>query len=73
MFHKLIIAQRRTGRDKEMKKEKDLQQCSALAEIVRAEEIQQIASEYRLSKDVRKAMLASCDIIGLNPQILMLP
>jgi len=73
MIHKLIIAQRRTGRDKEMKKEKDLQQCSALAEIVRAKEIQQIVSEYRLSKDVRKAMLVSCDILGLNPQTLMLP
>ena len=73
MIHKLIIAQRRTGRDKEAKVEKDLQQCSALAEIVRGGEIQQIVSEYRLSKEVRKAMLASCDIIGLNSKILMLP
>ena len=73
MIHKLIIAQRRTGRDKETKSEKDLQQCSALAEIVRAEEMQQIVREYRLSKEVRKTILASCDIIGLNPQILMLP
>ena len=31
VVHKLIIAQRRTGRDRELKKEKDLQQCSVLS------------------------------------------
>jgi hypothetical protein len=64
MLHKLIIAQRRTGRDKESKKEKDLQQCSVLAEAVRTEEIQQIITEYRLSKETRKSMLESCVAIG---------
>ena len=70
MLHKLIIAQRRTGRDKEFKKEKDLQQCSVLAEIVRNEEIMQIIGEYRLSKDTRKSMLESCAAIGYTlPQM----
>ncbi len=64
MLHKLIIAQRRTGRDKEFKKEKDLQQCSVLAEVVRAEEMMQIAQEYRLSRDARKSLSASCTAIG---------
>jgi hypothetical protein len=64
MLHKLIIAQRRTGRDKDFKKEKDLQQCSVLAEAVRTEEIQQIITEYRLSKDTRKSMFESCVAIG---------
>ncbi len=70
MLHKLIIAQRRTGNDREAKKEKDLQQCSVLAEVIRIEEVLQIVGEYRLSKDVRKAMLASCAVIGLSPQEL---
>jgi hypothetical protein len=60
VVHKLIIAQRRTGRDKAAKKEKDLQQCSALVEIVLPEEVQRIVSEYRLSKDTRKAIMTSC-------------
>jgi hypothetical protein len=64
MLHKLIIAQRRTGRDKKLKKEKDLQQCSVLAEVVRAEELMQLAREYRLSKDARKSLAASCAAIG---------
>jgi len=70
MLHKLIIAQRRTGRDREFKKEKDLQQCSVLAEAVRSEEILQITSEYRLSKDARKLMLESCAAIGIPFQSL---
>jgi hypothetical protein len=70
MLHKLIIAQRRTGRDREAKKEKDLQQCSVLAEIVRKDEVLQIVNEYRLSKDSRKALLASCEAIVLSPQAL---
>ncbi len=60
LLHKLIIAQRRTGLDKEAKKEKDLLQCSVLVEVVRDDEVQRILKEYRLSKDARKAVLASC-------------
>ena len=66
MLHKLIIAQRRTGRDNESKKKKDLQQCSALAEVVRNEEIQHIIEQYRLSKVVRKAILESCAAINFS-------
>lgn len=65
VVHKLIIAQRRTGSDKEFKKEKDLQQCSALVEIVQTEEVHRILSEYRLSKDTRKAIQASCTEAGI--------
>jgi hypothetical protein len=66
MMHKLIIAQRRTGRDKEAKKEKDLQQCSALVEIVQIEEVQRIVSRYRLSKDSRNAVQTSCAEAGIT-------
>lgn len=60
MLHKLIIAQRRTGLDKEAKKEKDLQQSHVLADVSRGEEIQRILQEYRLSKEARKAVRTSC-------------
>ncbi len=70
LLHKLIIAQRRTGREREFKKEKDLQQCSVLVEAVRSEEILQITSEYRLSKDARTLMRASCTAIGIPFQSL---
>ena len=66
VVHKLIIAQRRTGRDKESKKEKDLQQCSALMEIVQNEEIQRIVSEYRLSKDTKRSIQTSCSEAGIT-------
>lgn len=68
MLHKLIIAQRRTGQDREFKKEKDLQQCSVLTEVVRSEKILQITEEYRLSKDARKSILESCSAIGFSLQ-----
>lgn len=66
MVHKLIIAQRRDGLDKEWKKEKDLQQCSALATIVNCEEILRILQEKRMSKGVRNDIRASCSKADLN-------
>src|SRR6185369_11143617 len=65
VVHKLIVAQRRTGRDKEYKKEKDLQQCSSLVEIVQVEEVQRIVSGYRLSKNTRNAIQSSCTEAGI--------
>lgn len=70
MVHKLIIAQRRTGRDRLEKKEKDLQQCSSLAEIIKAEEVQWILLEKRMSKDVRKEIAISCEEADLEMDVL---
>ena len=70
MVHKLIIAQRRIGRDRAEKKEKDLQQCSALATIVRADEVQRILQEKHMSKDVRKEIATSCQETGLEMSAL---
>jgi hypothetical protein len=70
MVHKLIVAQRRTGAGKVGKKEKDLQQCSSLAEIVRVEEVQLILQEKRMSKDVRKDIAISCGETGLEMSTL---
>lgn len=66
VVHKLIIAQRRTGTDKEAKKEKDLQQCSALVEVVQGEEVRRILSEYRVSKDTLKSLMTSCSDAGIT-------
>jgi hypothetical protein len=65
LLHKLIIAQRRTGSARDFKKEKDLQQCSVLVEVARAEELQRLMQEYRLSKDTRKLIAASCAEAGI--------
>lgn len=71
MVHKLIVAQRRTGADRIAKKEKDLQQCLSLAQIVRREEVPLILQEKRMSKEVRKDIVLSCsetelDMAGLG-------
>ena len=70
MVHKLIIARRRTGRGRKEKKEKDLQQCSALATIVRVDEVQAILQEKRMSKEVRKEIAMSCEETDLEMNIL---
>lgn len=66
MVHKLIIAQRRDGADKQWKKEKDLQQCKALATIARVGEVQSILQEKRMSKEVRNEIRMSCAEAGLD-------
>ena len=66
MVHKLIIAQRRTGLNKEEKKEKDLQQCVTLSEIACAEEVLRILQEKPMSKAVRKDIRTSCTAVGLE-------
>lgn len=66
MVHKLIIARRRDGSDKEWKKEKDLQQCTALAEVVRIDEVQHVLEEKKMSKTVRQDVAISCEEANLN-------
>ena len=66
MVHKLIIAQRRTGVSKDEKKEKDLQQCKVLSEIVSSEKVEQVLREKRMSREVRKNISQSCTEAGLD-------
>lgn len=66
LVHKLIIAQRRTGKHRVAKKEKDLQQCSSLAEVVRADEVRWVLQEKRMSKEVRKRIVKSCEEADLE-------
>jgi hypothetical protein len=65
MLHKLIIAQRRTGKERGAKKEKDLQQCSVLSEVAQAEEVQQILAGYRMSREVQRQVETSCTEAGI--------
>lgn len=60
MLHKLIVAQRRTGTDREAKKEKDLHQCAVLCEVAQEEEVQRLLAEYPMSKAVKRAVETSC-------------
>lgn len=66
MLHKLIIAQRRTGQDKDEKRAKDLQQCLSLVEIARTEEVQQILAEYPMSQQVRRSVSKSCSEVNIS-------
>lgn len=66
MVHKLIIAQRRSGLSRDEKKEKDLQQCTVLSEIVSSEKVQRIVEEKRMSREVRKNISQSCAEAGLD-------
>lgn len=68
-LHKLLVARRRSGSDKEWKRAKDLQQCGALAEVVRGEEIGRLLGEYRMSRGVRNDILKSCAEIGIDPLV----
>ena len=70
LVHKLIIAQRRIGKDRLEKKEKDLQQCSVLAEIARTKEVQSILQEKRMSKEVRRDIAISCEETNLEMNTL---
>jgi hypothetical protein len=60
-IHKLIIAQRRR---KEAKRLKDLDQCSALVDILRDDRLFQVIQSMRLSKETRRCLRSSCDSIG---------
>lgn len=70
MVHKLIVAQRCTGKSSDEKREKDLQQCSALAEIVRGEEVHWILTEKRMSKAVQRDITNSCREADLDMESL---
>lgn len=65
--HKLVTAQRRRG---ENKKDKDLDQCTAIARQIDPNRLNLVMRSLKLSKKTRKAMRASCEVIGFPPQQL---
>lgn len=66
-LHKLIIAQRRK---KESKREKDLDQCAALAGHLDARKLDEIVRNYRMSKETIRCIKKSCATIGQNTDFL---
>lgn len=66
-MHKLIIAQRRK---KETKKEKDLDQCTALAPHLDLAKLTDIAQNYHMGKETKRNVLTSCAAIDFAPDFL---
>ncbi len=66
-IQKMITAQRRPG---ESKRDKDLEQCAAIAGRVDSERLAAVVGSLKLSVKSRKSLLASCEAIGFPPQRL---
>ncbi len=66
-IHKLIVAQRRPG---ESKKDKDLEQCSAIARKIDIDRLHGVIGSLKLSKKVIKTLRASCEEINIPLQML---
>ncbi len=62
--HKLITAQRRPG---ESKKDKDLEQCSIIAQQLVPERLKTVVDSLKSSKKTQKALLTSCEAIDFPP------
>ncbi len=60
-LHKLIIAQRRLS---DAKRDKDLEQCAAIMPVIKDERIQQVMQRQRFSRETRRRIAASCEVIG---------
>jgi hypothetical protein len=67
--HKLITAQRRPG---EGKKDKDLEQCSVIAQQLDFGRLKAVVESLKLSKKTQKSLRASCEMIDFPPQKLEL-
>jgi hypothetical protein len=66
-IQKLLTAQRRPG---EEKKDKDLEQCSAIASRIEPRRLAMVVGGLRLSAKSWNALRASCSAIGFPPQRL---
>ena len=64
-IHKLITAQRRRG---ESKKDKDLEQCAAIARQLDPKRLDLVMRSLKLSRKTQKALRASCEVIDFPPQ-----
>ena len=65
-LHKLIVAARRR---EETKQSKDLEQCSAIAPHLNAEQLEIVWRSLRLSRKTRASVHSSCNAIGFPPHI----
>jgi hypothetical protein len=65
--HKLVTAQRRRG---ESKKDKDIDQCAAIARQIDSNRLDSVMRSLKLSKKTQKALRVSCEVIDFPPQQL---
>jgi hypothetical protein len=69
-LHKLIIAQRRLS---DTKRDKDLEQCAVIIPVIRDERMQQVMQRQRFSRETRRHIAASCEVIGFPLHRIQLP
>lgn len=69
-LHKLIIAQRRLS---DAKRNKDLEQCAAVMPVIKDARIREIVKRQRFSKETKRRIVASCEVIGFPLHRLGLP
>jgi|GEM_PF-461947 len=62
LLHKMIIAHRR---QKESKKEKDLDQCKVLSLYCKYEEVQELSNHFNFGRSTWRDISASCQFIGI--------
>ncbi|MBU2054858.1 MAG: nucleotidyltransferase domain-containing protein [Proteobacteria bacterium] len=60
-LHKLIIARKRPSGTK---RGKDLEQCTAIMQVINDERLRQVAQAQRFGKETRRHIAASCEAIG---------
>lgn len=63
--HKMIVAQRRTAPGK---KEKDLEQCSIIADRLDEQRFDDIVRSLSIGRSTRKNLGLSCEAIGFPPE-----
>jgi len=64
-IHKLVTAQRRR---RESKKDKDLDQCAAIARQLDPNRLDLVVRSLKLGRKTQKALRASCEVIDFPPQ-----
>ena len=64
-LHKLIIARKRLS---EAKRDKDLEQCAAIMPIINDERMRQVTQGQRFSKETRRHIATSCEVIDFPLQ-----
>jgi len=62
-LHKLIIAQRRLS---DAKRDKDLEQCAAIMPVLKDERIRDIVKRQRFSRESKRRISASCEVIDFS-------
>ncbi len=64
-LHKLIISQKRLS---SAKRDKDIEQCAVISPIINDERMQQIVKNQRFSKETRRYIAGTCEVIGFPLQ-----